>query len=187
MTWPTASDTRQRRAEMGLTFTVGNPCDAFIEPHAGQVRSILLRHFGEAIDLDAEGDPYFSEELAWSGWEQLQQRAAQAAGTSGVSHLLSMEAWCGCFVPVETEPVAFEFEGDTTPLSVASLPMLLRELEAVGTRSGLRTDETGLQELVWKYQADDLADEDMDLQTYAQLLLAARVAQVRRQVLWVVK
>jgi hypothetical protein len=44
-----------------------------------------------------------------------------------------------------------------------------------------------LKQLAAKYQDDDLIDSDMDIQTYAQLLLAARVAQRRRQVLWVVK
>jgi hypothetical protein len=44
-----------------------------------------------------------------------------------------------------------------------------------------------LKQLAEKYQEDDLIDEDMDIQTYGQLLLAAHEAQRRRQVLWVVK
>jgi hypothetical protein len=98
-----------------------------------------------------------------------------------------MEAWSGCYVPAETQPGSFEFDGEKTPLAVASLPALVSELESVGRALGLPTDDNGLKQLAAKYQDDDLVDSDMDIQTYAQLLLAAHVAQRRRQVLWVVK
>jgi hypothetical protein len=172
---------------MGLTFTVGNPSVAFIEPFDGRVRALLLKRFGGAVDLDSSEDPYASEELGWSGWAKLQRRAIKAVGRGRVPHLLSMEAWCGCYVPAETDPGAFEVESTPTPLQYGSLPRLVGELEAVGAALGLPTGDVGLRELADGYLEDDREDEDMDVQTYAQLLLAARVAGRRRQVLWVVK
>src|SRR4051794_32988110 len=50
-------------------------------------------------------------------------------------------------------------------------------------RAGLPTDDAGLRSLAERYGDDDLVDEDMDVQTYAQLLLTAHVAQRRRHVL----
>jgi hypothetical protein len=172
---------------MGLTFTVGNPADAFMEPFAERVRLTLAAHFGDSVVLDSVELAYYSDELGWSGWRTLQERAANALTAQRVPHLLAMEAWCGCYVPADTEPRCFEFDEESTPLDTASLPALVRELEAVGKALGLPTDDAGLAELAERYSDDDLADEDMDIQTYAQLLLAARLAQRRQQVLWVVK
>jgi hypothetical protein len=172
---------------MGLTFSVGNPVDAFIEPFANRVKETLASHFPGTIELDSDEEAYFSEELGWSGWRLLQEKAVHAVTAARVPHFLSMEAWSGCYVPAETQPGSFEFDGQETPLDVASLPALVSELEAVGKALELPTDENGLKQLAAKYQEDDLIDADMDIQTYAQLLLAARVAQLRRQILWVVK
>jgi hypothetical protein len=171
---------------MGLTFSVGNPVDAFIEPFAERVKNTLASHFS-GIVLDSDEEAHFSEELGWSGWRLLQEKAVEAIGAVRVPHFLSMEAWSGCYVPAETQPGSFEFDGEKTPLAVASLPALVSELESVGRALGLPTDDNGLKQLAAKYQDDDLVDSDMDIQTYAQLLLAAHVAQRRRQVLWVVK
>jgi hypothetical protein len=172
---------------MGLTFMVGNPSEVFTKAFAKRVRATLLRHFGESVDLDSEEEPYRTDELGWSGWEQLQRRAARAVGKRQVPHFLSMEAWCGCFVPVQTEPTVFEFGAAADPLQVASLPRLVEELKAVGTRLGLPTDARGLRVLAGRYQDDEDVEADMDVQTYAQLFLAAKVARKRKQVLWVVK
>jgi hypothetical protein len=172
---------------MGLTFSVGNPVDAFVEPFANCVKKALESNFS-GIVLDSDAKAYFSEELGWSGWQLLQEKAVETVGVARVPHFLFMEAWSGCYVPAETEPRSFEFDGEKTPLAVASLPALVNELEDVGRALGLPTDDKGLKQLVAKYQDDDLLiDDDMDIQTYAQLLLAAHVAQRRRQVLWVVK
>jgi hypothetical protein len=172
---------------MGLTFSVGNPADAFIEPFSDRVKETLASHFGDAIILDSDEQAYFSQELGWSGWRRLQEKAAQAITPARVPHFLSMEAWSGCYVPAEIKPGSFTFRGQKTPLAVASLPALVRELEAVGNALGLPTDDAGLKAVAAKYEDDDLVDDDMDIQTYAQLLLAAHIAQRRKQALWVVK
>lgn len=171
---------------MGLTFSVGNPADAFIEPFAERVKKTLASHFS-GIVLDSDVEAYFSEELGWSGWRLLQDKAVETVGADAVPHFLSMEAWSGCYVPSETQPVSFEFDGEKTPLAVASLAALVSELENLGRVLGFPYDDNGLKELAAKYQDDDLVDDDMDIQTYAQLLLAAHAAQRRQQILWVVK
>jgi hypothetical protein len=172
---------------VGLAFSVGNPVDALIEPFAERVKKTLMSHFGMTIVLDSDEKAYFSKELGWSGWRLLQEKAAQSVAADRVRHFLSMEAWSGCYVPAETQPGSFKFDGEQTPLDVASLPALVSELELVGDALGLPTDEKGLKELAAKYEEDDLIDSDIEVQTYAELLLAAHVAQDRRQVLWVVK
>ena len=98
-----------------------------------------------------------------------------------------MEAWNGCYVPVSTEPTEFTISGHSTPLTVGSLLGLVDELEAVGVALGLPIEDEGLRELAEEHADDEPEDGDMDYQTYAELLLAARVAVRRRQPLWVVK
>ena len=171
---------------MSLAFSVGNPVDAFMEPFAERMKRTLASHFS-GIVLDSDEEAYFSEELGWSGWRLLQDKAVETVGADAVPHFLSMEALSGCYVPAETEPGSFEFDGHHTPLAVASLPALISELENIGRVRGLPTDDDGLKELAAKYRDDDLVDDNMDIQTYAQLLLAAHVARGRRQILWVVK
>jgi hypothetical protein len=105
-----------------------------------------------------------------------------------IAHFLSMEAWQGVYVPVETDIGVFTFDGHSTPLSVASLDHLLGELEAIGVALGVRTEGADLQSLFLGYcDDDDRCDDDMDIQTYVQLLLSAREAKKRNQPLWVVK
>ena len=184
-----ASNKQVSRGErqMGLTFAVGNPTDVFIEPFGERVRSTFVSQFGTSVVLNSAEAPYYSEELGWSGWRLLQERAVEVVTANRLLHFLSMEAWCGCYVPTATEPGSFEFDGEPTPLAVASLPALVSELEAVGTALRLPTDEAGLRGLTERYQDDEAVDDDMDIQTYAQLLLAARIALLRRQVLWIIK
>jgi hypothetical protein len=170
---------------MGLSFTVGNPSDTFIEGYAQRVLARLAEAFGPAVVLDAPEPAYSSDELGWSGWRRLQERADAVIGADRVPHLLSMAAWNGCYVPAPTEPTEFAIEEQSAPLAVGSLPALVAELEAVGAALGLPTDDDGLRELAARY--DDAVDDDMDIQTYAALLQAAHVAERRRQVLWVVK
>ena len=172
---------------MGLTFSVGNPDHAFIAPFAARIKQTLAAHFGPTVVRDSEEEPYYSQELGWSGWRELQERALQAIGADQVPHFLSMEAWSGCYVPADTEPGSFKFDDEETALDVASLPALVSELENVGAALGLPVDNEDLKCLAAKYQDDDLIDSDMDIQTYAQLLLAAHEAERRRQVLWIVK
>jgi hypothetical protein len=121
---------------MGLTFSVGNPSDAFTEPFAERVRATFDDQFGGKIVLNSDMAPYYSEELGWSGWRLLQERASAVLTAERLPSLLSMEAWCGCYVPIDVEPGAYEFEAESTTLAVASLDRLGEELEAVGASLG---------------------------------------------------
>jgi len=172
---------------MGLTFSVGNPSDAFSSDYAERVRSLLAKAFGPAVVLDSPEEPYLSDEVGWGGWARLQVAGAEAVEEDRLPHLLSMEAWIGCYVPAPTAPTEFAIPGDSTPLKVGSLSALIAELEAVGAALGLPTDDTGLRQLAADHFDDEPEEGEMDYQTYAELLLAAHVAQGRRQVLWIVK
>lgn len=172
---------------MGLTFCVGNPADAFVPDYAERVRARLVKAFGRGVVLDGTEEPYFSEEVGWGGWGRLQEAATAAVGAERLPHLLSMEAWNGCFVPVATAPTAFAIAGNSAPLKVGSLPALVNELEAVGAALGLPTNDAGLRALADEHLDDDPIDGEMDYQTFAELLLAAHIATRRKQVLWVVK
>jgi hypothetical protein len=171
---------------MGLTFVVGNPEAVFVPDYAERVRARLAKAFGPGL-LDSSEEPYSSQEVGWGGWARLQEAATDAVGEKRLPHLLSMEAWNGCFVPVATEPTEFAIKGNSAPLKVGSLPALVRELEAVAAALDLPTDDARLRELADEHADDEPGEYAMDYQTFAELLLAAHVAQHRRQVLWVVK
>jgi hypothetical protein len=172
---------------MGLTFSVGNPSDVFTSDYAERVRSQLAKEFGSGIVLESPEEAYSSDEVGWGGWTRLQVAAIAAVGANQVIHLLSMEAWNGCYVTVPTKPARISIRGQSAPLKVASLPALVGELEAVGVALGLSTDAAALRELAADHADDEPEEGDMDFQAYAELLLAAHVAERRRQVLWIVK
>ena len=172
---------------MGLAFQVGHASEVFINGFDKNVEKELVSRFGKSIDMKCAQDHYYSQELAWEGWKMLQNAVQRKITQKNAAHLLSMEAWQGCYVPAKTEPLEVAILGEETPLAVASLPALVQELESFGRASKLPVDDSGLEELAARYDDDDLVDSDMDIQTYAALLMAAHEAMRRRQVLWVVK
>jgi hypothetical protein len=171
---------------MGLTFTVGCPRDVFIQSFADVVAKKLDRRFSSAFAVESDEKPYRSDEVAWSGWGELQKRARAVLRGHPPKQLLSMEAWQGVYVPVPTEIGSFSFGEQKTPLNVACLPELIAELESFAQAAGLPADDNGLRALAAEYDGDRI-DQDADVQTYAQLLLAAHEAARRRLCLWVVK
>jgi hypothetical protein len=172
---------------MGLTFTVGVATDLFFESFAEQVERELARQFGYSMPGRLDSGAYRSQEVDWFGWAQLQQMASAAIGRDSAPNLLSVDAWRGVFLPIDIEPASVAIDEDAW-LQCASLPGLLGELEQLGSASLLATDPEGLRALWEKYCTDDPdADESTEMQTYAQLMLAAQVAAERRLPLWVVK
>ena len=173
---------------MGLIFTVGRPSDVFDEPFAKLVGHVLEAECEDHIDWGREGvEPFQSGELGWSGWSLLQERARVALSAEEVPNFLSMDAMHGAYLPGWAEAGAIVFDDYPMPLDVAPLEGLIAELERVGPALGLATDEVSLAAIAARYRDDDLCDDDMEIQTYAQLLRAAREAATRRQPLWVVK
>ena len=172
---------------MGLTFQVGSAEQVFTEPYASNVAACLAQMFPGCGAEPSEQELWYSSELAGSGWSSLQTRAEAVLGPGNAPHLLSMQAWMGAYLPVVLQPGTVEVEGNDTALDVASLGDLVPELETFGHALGLAVDLAGLEALADKYDDDDLCDDDMDLQTYAQLLQGAKIALERGQPLWVVK
>ena len=173
---------------MGLVFTVGRPSDVFDEPLAGVLQQILEAECEDHVSFgEPRVEPFHSAELGWSGWNLLQERARVAVSPEGVANLLSMDAIHGAYLPGWGEAGAILLDATPMPLDVASLEGLIAELETLGPALGLATDPAGLAEIAARYQDDDRVDDDMEIQTFAQLLIAAREAARRRQPLWVVK
>lgn len=172
---------------MGLTFQVGSAEQVLTGRHASNVARCLAERFPGSGAEPSDKELWYSLELAWSGWASLQERAETVLGSGGAPHLLSMEAWMGAYLPVDLQPGTVTIEGTDTALDLASLHALVLELERFGSASGLAIDPDGLRALAEKYNNDDLCDDDMDLQTYAQLHLGAKLALERKQPLWVVK
>jgi hypothetical protein len=172
---------------MGLTFTVGVTSDVLFGTFAEQVDQELARQFGYSMPTRLDAEPYRSQEGDWFGWAQLQQMASAAIGRDSAPNLLSVEAWRGVFLPLDIGPTSLEIDEDAW-LQCASLPGLLSELEQLGNACLLATDQAGLKALWEKYYTDDPdADESSEMQTYAQIMLAAQVATARGLPLWVVK
>lgn len=173
---------------MALVLTVGGPRDVFVEPYASNLVQALRAHFGDDMDLDG-GESWSSDELPWSGWAELQARAAEKLEPAMIRHLLSIGAWKGVFLPVDTDPGDLDgVPGDTTPLAIASLTNLIHELERVGKALSLPTDEAGIDSLIAALADDDSSeDENFNVQVFASLLRCARIASQAKRPLWVVK
>ena len=86
---------------MGLIFQVGVPSDVLLEDFAAAVEDALLERFGLPVMpfLQSTYVPppqqeryYYSEEVAWSGWSELQGLAKSVFGPDSVPHLLGVEA-----------------------------------------------------------------------------------------------
>ena len=175
---------------MGLIFTVGTPSDVFFGDFAVQVEQVLAKQLHYSTPSELALDPYQSEEVEWYGWAQLQQLAVTTIGKDRAPHLLSVEAWRGVYLPIPIEPVQLTIDEEDPQawLQCASLPALVRELEQLALVGSLPADSMGLYEMFEKYYEEGAdSGDDMDLQTYTQLMLSAQVATERSLPLWVVK
>lgn len=173
---------------MGLVFRVGTFAYVWVSPYDEQLAEAVEREIGYVC---APVDPYFlgycSEEVAWSGWRDLQIAASDQLGQETVPNLLGVEAWKSVFFPFDLKPCEVGDQYDDTPLQCASLPRLIVELEQFAFTRFLPVDQPGLQATYQYYMTDELVDADEDVQTYVQVLLAARVASKQNLPLWVVK
>ena len=171
---------------MGLVFTASTPRIALHEPLASQLTDSLREQYGDAVVLDSDVQRN-SEEIGWSGWGSLQERAESACGADMVPHLLSVDLPLGFYLPVQTDVGKFEVPDEYPSFNFGSLVKLIAELELIGNALELPTDDSRLTLLFDKYfDDDDLIDEDMDIQTYCLLLPFARFALDQRLLLWVV-
>jgi hypothetical protein len=160
---------------VSLTFVVGRAGDVFGPALADAVDTALRGRF-PSLSL-RDGDPYRSEPVEFAGWRDLARRAP-----------LLVDPYQAVFVPAEVaavETIAIPNAAD--PLQVASLSRLLAELSAFAEAAALPTDDVELMTLAAKYLEDDLLiSDDLDVQTYVQLMLSAKQAAAAGRALWVV-
>jgi hypothetical protein len=162
---------------MPLTFVVGAPADVF-PPEFAQAVSVALRMPAAA------GDAWHSDELDPAGWRKLQTLLTAMLGQS---QLAGIDAYQAVWVPEAFSGVKhIAIANAADPLQVASLPALLDELRAFAAAASLPTDDVELMQLAAQYLEDELSfDRDLDVQTYVQLMLAAKQAAARGVGLWI--
>ncbi len=162
---------------MPLTFVAGSAADVFGPELARAVDAELRRRF-PALTI-ADGDAYRAEPVEFAGWTALRKRVPQLA---------TIEPYQAAFLPVtfngvESLPIA----NAADPLQVASLTTLLDALRGFAVGAGLPLDAVELMQLAARYLEDDaLFDTDLDVQTYAQLMLCAKEAIAHGQAVWLV-
>ena len=168
---------------MGLTFVVGSVSDVFSGDLARSVGQQLLDRF-PSVGRDGE-DPYRSEPVAAFGWRELQGRVLR--GAEAAPQLTTVDAYQAVYVPEPHEGIEHVAVPNLAdPLQVGSLPELLEELRRFAVGASLPTDDVELMELAAHYLEAEDEKKDLDVQTYAQLMLSAKQAIARNQPLWIV-
>jgi hypothetical protein len=167
-----------------LTFVVGGAALVFGGALASSIDAVLRQRFPLPADDRVE---YRSEPVEGKGWMLLQHRAAEALGGPAVPHLVSIEAYQSVFLPGVTNIDTMPIPQAADPLQIGGVEALLSELRALAGRTALPTDDIELMQLGAHYmESDDLFDQDLDIQTYVQLMLSVKQAASRKQPLWVV-
>lgn len=169
---------------MSLTFVVGSAALVFGGALAPAVDAELRKRFAFPAD---DGEEYRSEPVEGNGWILLQHRAAEALGGPAVPHLVSLEAYQSVYLPGVDVIDAVAIPQAADPLQIGGVEALLAELRALAERTSLPTDDVQLMQLAAHYlESDELFDQDLDVQTYVQLMLSVKQAAARKQPLWVV-
>ena len=170
---------------MSLSFVAGSAADVFPPDFARSVDAELRKRHPELGDGNQEA--WQSDVVEPAGWQQLQQLATSMLGAGRPSQLAGVEAYQMVWVPAvfaNVEHIAIPNAAD--PLQVGSLPALVEELRLFAAAASLPTDDVELMELAAHYLEDDLSfDQDLEIQTYVQLMLAAKQASARGQALWI--
>jgi len=156
---------------------VGRAADVFGPALAEAVESVLCARFPALVFSD--GDPYESDPVEFAGWRDLARRAPLLA---------SIEPYQAVFLPVALPLVErLPIPNAADPLQVASLSSLLAALRAFAEENALPTDDVELMSLAAKFLEDDLLiSDELDVQTYVQLMLSAKQAAATGRALWVV-
>jgi hypothetical protein len=176
---------------VALVLRVGTTADVFTEPFASHLADVLENHFGLGMKLSGTSDDegWCSVELGWSYLRQLQEHAQSLTLPVDLPHLLSMPAWRGAFLPVETATGELSdiWEPDE-PIAICSLLALDRELRLLAPAMDVPLDPVACTSLIDSYLSDDdRVDDDPEIQMLTQLVIGTSVGLSRRQPLWVVK
>ena len=171
-----------------MSFVAGTASDVFPPDFARSVDAELWKRYPAPRDGPAKSDveAWHSDIVEHSGWKQLRQLATSMLGGAHPSQL-AVDAYQMVWVPASfahVEHVAIPNAAD--PLQVGSLPSLVEELRVFAGAASLPTDDVELMELAAHYLEDEMSfDKDLEIQTYVQLMLAAKQAAARGQALWI--
>lgn len=166
-----------------LVFITGTPTDVFAPDLAREIEAQLRARF-PAVTFEG-GEVYRSDGVEPIGWSRLQSRAAQSIASA--PQLTSIDAYQSVYLPLPLPAVEhLLIPNAADPLEVGSLDALLDELRQFAAGADLPTDDVEMMQLSAHYLEDDaLFDQDLDIQTYLQLMLAAKQSAAHRMPLWI--
>jgi len=168
-----------------MSFVVGAAADIFPPDFARSVDAELWKRY--PAPREGSEEAWRSDVVEHAGWQQLQQLATSMLGAGHPSQLAGVDAYQMVWIPATLPHVEhLGIPNAADPLQVGSLPALVEELRVFAGAASLPTDDVELMELGAHYLEDDLAfDKDLEIQTYVQLMLAAKQATARGQALWI--
>src|SRR5947207_10643260 len=159
-----------------LAFVAGNAADVFPADLAEAIETVVP---------SKTADAYRSDPVDARGWSQLQARGMKTLDAA--PQLTGIDAYPSVYLPgtrggVERVPVP----NVADPLEIGSLDSLLGELRAFAAKAALPTDDVELMQLAAHYLENDaLIEQDLDVQTYVQLMLAAKQSAAHGVPLWI--
>jgi hypothetical protein len=159
-----------------LEFVAGSASEVFPADMAEAIAKIVPSN---------AADVYRSEPVDVRGWAQLQSRVLRTLDAA--PQIAGIDAYQSVYVPgrrngVERVPLP----NVADPLEIGSLDLLLGELRAFAEKAALPTDDVELMQLAAHYLENDaLVDQDLDVQTYVQLMLAAKQSAAHGVPLWI--
>ncbi len=164
-----------------LVFVAGAAADVFPSDLAEAIEAVVrARYAGDSIE-----EAYRSDPVDAVGWSRLQTRVAKTLDSA--PQVAGMDAYQSVYLPgaangVERVPIP----NVADPLEIGSLDALLGELRAFAVEASLPTDDVDLMQLAAHYLENDaLVDQDLDVQTYVQLMLAAKQSAAHGVPLWI--
>lgn len=159
-----------------LAFVAGNAADVFPADLAEAI---------ERVVPSKTADAYRSDPVDARGWSQLQARALKTLDAA--PQLAGIDAYQSVYLPGKRDGVQrVPIPNVADPLEIGSLDSLLGELRAFAAKAALPTDDVELMQLAAHYLENDaLIDQDLDVQTYVQLMLAAKQSAAHGMPLWI--
>jgi hypothetical protein len=167
-----------------LSFVAGAAADVFPSDLAEAIEAVVRPRLADA---GTAPEVYRSDPVDAVGWSRLQTRVAKTLPAA--PQLTGMDAYQSVYLPSSAgeggvERVAIPNVAD--PLEIGSLDALLGELRAFAEKASLPTDDVELMQLAAHYLENDaLIDQDLDVQTYVQLMLAAKQSAAHGVPLWI--
>ena len=164
-----------------LAFVAGGAADVF-PPHLAEAIEAVVRERCGACET---AEAYRSDPVETIGWSRLQTRVARTLDAA--PQVTGMDAYQSVYLPAAPDRVErVPIPNVADPLEIGSLDALLAELRAFAAKAALPTDDVELMKLAAHYLENDaLFDQDLDVQTYVQLMLAAKQSAAHRVPLWI--